>query len=67
MILAYHRRRVTDPELAADLTAETFAAALVGLQDRLPDAPGPWLFTIAERKLIDSYRHRQVEDAARRA
>jgi DNA-directed RNA polymerase specialized sigma24 family protein len=28
--------------------------------------PAAWLFTIAQRKLIDSYRRGQIEDAARR-
>lgn len=55
--------------MAADLTAETFAAALLAVHDRsrrLPDVPLAWLFTIAHRKLIDSHRRGQVEDAARR-
>ena len=50
-ILGFHRRRVADPELPADLTAETFAGALVGLQERVPDTPAAWLFAIAQRKL----------------
>jgi RNA polymerase sigma factor (sigma-70 family) len=69
-VLAYHRRRVEEPELAADLTAETFAAALEAVHTRdrpLPDVPAAWLFVIAQRKLIDSYRRGRVEDAARRA
>jgi RNA polymerase sigma factor (sigma-70 family) len=69
-VLAFHARRVSEPELAADLTAETFAAALAAVHDRsrsLPEVPAAWLFVIAQRKLIDSYRRGQVEDAARRA
>jgi RNA polymerase sigma factor (sigma-70 family) len=68
-VLAFHARQVREPELAADLTAETFASALLALRDRkrrLPDSPVAWLFTIAQRKLLDSYRHGQVEDRARR-
>lgn len=68
-ILAFHAHRVVEPELAADLTAETFAAALLAVHDtgrELPAVPLAWLFTIAQRKLIDSYRRGQVEDAARR-
>jgi RNA polymerase sigma-70 factor (ECF subfamily) len=68
-VLAFHAQRVGQPELAADLTAETFAAALVAVHDHardLPDIPLAWLFTIAHRKLIDSYRRGTVEDAARR-
>ena len=68
-ILAFHAHRVREPELAADLTAETFAAALLAIHDRsreLPDVPLAWLFTIARHNLIDSYRRGRVEDAARR-
>ena len=68
-VLAFHAQRVREPELAADLTAETFAAALLAVHDRarpLPEMPVAWLFTIAHRKLIDSYRRGQVEDDARR-
>jgi RNA polymerase sigma factor (sigma-70 family) len=68
-VLAFHAQRVRDPEQAADLTAETFAAALLAVHDRsreLPDAPVTWLFTIAHRKLIDSYRRGRVVAAARR-
>lgn len=68
-VLAFHAHRVRDPELAADLMAETFAAALLAIHDAsrpLPDVPLAWLFAIAHRKLIDSYRHGHVEDTARR-
>ncbi len=67
-VLAFHSQRVAEPEVAADLTAETFAAALSAVHEpnrRLPDVPIAWLFTIAHRKLIDSYRRGRVEDAAR--
>jgi len=67
-VLAFHARRVKEPELAADLTAETFAAALAAVHDperSLPDVPLAWLFVIAQRKLVDSYRRGQVEDSAR--
>jgi RNA polymerase sigma factor (sigma-70 family) len=69
VVLAYLAQRVREPELAADLTAETFAAALAAVHDRgrvLPDTPLAWLFAIAHRKLVDSYRRGQVEDDARR-
>jgi RNA polymerase sigma factor (sigma-70 family) len=68
-VLAFHAGRVREPEVAADLTAETFAAALVAVHDRareLPVSPVAWLFTIAHRKWIDSFRRGQVEDDARR-
>ena len=69
VILGYTAQRVREPELAADLMAETFAAALLAVHDDrrgLPDVPLAWLFTIAHRKCIDSYRRRRVEDEARR-
>jgi RNA polymerase sigma-70 factor (ECF subfamily) len=67
-VLAYHAGRVRNPELAADLTAETFAAALVAVHDHareLPSEPIGWLFTIAQRKFFDSCRRGRVENAAR--
>jgi RNA polymerase sigma-70 factor, ECF subfamily len=69
MLLRFIRRRVGSPELAADLTAETFAAALIathaGRAREVPDG-GAWLRAIARHKLIDTYRKAQTEDAARR-
>ncbi len=67
-VLAFFLRRTGDRELAADLTAETFAAALAALGRYRPDrSPAlAWLFTIAHRKMVDSIRRGQVEDRARR-
>jgi len=67
-VLAFFLRRTGDRELAADLTAETFAAALAALSRYRPQrsAALAWLFTIAHRKLVDSIRRGQVEDRARR-
>jgi DNA-directed RNA polymerase specialized sigma24 family protein len=44
-----------DAEAAADLTAETFAAALAGRKRYRPDraAPAIWLYGIAAHKLTD--------------
>ena len=61
-------RRVGDPELAADLAAETFAAALVA-RAALPRGGAPasaWLVGIARNVLASSVRRSQVEDRARR-
>jgi RNA polymerase sigma factor (sigma-70 family) len=67
-IARYLRRGGSDPELALDLVAETFAAALVDAgryrQDRGPAAA--WLRGIARHKLADSRRRRKAEDSARR-
>ena len=57
-----------DPELAADLAAETFAAALVAARRfRSDGAPASaWLVGIARNVLANSARRAQVEDRARR-
>jgi RNA polymerase sigma factor (sigma-70 family) len=68
MLLGYFARRVTDPEIAADLTAETFAAALVA-RKRFRRAATPavaWLFGIAQHKLTDYRRRGAAEDRMRR-
>jgi RNA polymerase sigma factor (sigma-70 family) len=67
-LLAYFLRRTHDPELAADLCAETFAAALDGAH-RFDPASGPavaWLYGIAGRLLAHAQRRGAVEDRARR-
>ena len=67
-VLAFFLRRTGDRELAADLTAETFAAALSALPRYDPQRSSAlaWLFTIAHHKMADSIRRGQVEDRARR-
>jgi RNA polymerase sigma-70 factor (ECF subfamily) len=67
-LLAYFVRRTRDAELAADLTAETFAAALDGAH-RFRADKGPaaaWLYGIARRQLSHAQRKGAVEDRARR-
>lgn len=67
-VLAFFLRRTGDRELAADLTAETFAAALSAVPRYNPQRSSAlaWLFTIAHHKMADSIRRGQVEDRARR-
>ena len=67
-ILAYARRRTGSPDLALDLTAEVFAAALEasGRYRAGPEGAAPWLYGIARNKLADSVRRGQIEDRARR-
>src|SRR5439155_109047 len=53
-VLAYFQRRVHDPDLALELTAETFAVAF---EKRarftwMGKSPGAWLFGIAKRILF---------------
>ena len=52
-VLTYFARRTGDPTLVADLTAETFAAALARRRVYRPrEGPaGAWLFVIAARQL----------------
>jgi RNA polymerase sigma factor (sigma-70 family) len=67
-LTGFFLRRTRDPELAADLTAETFAAALVGIP-RYDARRGPavgWLYGIGRNLLAGSWRHGVVEDRARR-
>ena len=68
MLLGYFARRVGDAETAADLTAETFAAALVA-RKRFRRAATPavaWLFGVAQHKLADYRRRGAAEDRMRR-
>jgi RNA polymerase sigma factor (sigma-70 family) len=68
LILGYFVRRLRDPELAADLAAETFAAALIASRRYRGDgAPASaWLVGIARNVLSGSVRRSRVEDRARR-
>ena len=68
VVTRYHLRRVGSRELAFDLTAETFAAVVVGLDDFDPrrGSGAGWLFAIAEHKLRSSLRRGRVEARARR-
>jgi RNA polymerase sigma factor (sigma-70 family) len=66
-LLAYFCRRTHDPEAAADLTAETFAAALVARGRYEPRATpaAAWLFGIAQHKLTDFRRRGSAETRMR--
>jgi RNA polymerase sigma-70 factor (ECF subfamily) len=67
-VLAFLLHRTGRRDLAADLAAETFAAALQALPRYRPmngSARG-WLFTIASNKLADSARRGAVVDRSRR-
>lgn len=70
LVTAYFRRRVDQADVAIDLTAEVFAAALVLVADRgrpLPDNPPAWLFGVAHNKYVDALRRGKAETAARQA
>jgi RNA polymerase sigma-70 factor (ECF subfamily) len=66
-VVGYLARRVGDPELVADLTAEVFAAALRAAARYRPSQPtaAGWLFAIAHNTLATSVRRRRVEAQAR--
>ena len=68
LVLGYFMRRIREPELAADLAAETFAAALIGAKRfRGGGVPASaWLIGIARNILSGSLRRTRVEDKARR-
>ena len=67
-VLRYHARSTGNAEAAADLTAETFAAALESKHRFRPGGPPAraWLFGIAVKKLADYRRRGYAEDRARR-
>ncbi len=66
-LLAFFQRRVRDPEVAADLTAETFAAAMVsrGRYQARTATAAAWLFAIAHHKLADHRRRGAAEHRMR--
>lgn len=68
LVLGYFRRQVSAPDLALDLTAETFVEALASVR-RFRPGPDPavaWLLGIARNVLLKSLRRGRVADRARR-
>jgi len=68
LVLRWLLRETGNREIAADLAAETFAAALIASPRYRPrkGSVGTWLLGIARNKLRESRRRRRVEDSARR-
>lgn len=66
-VLGFLQRRTRDPELAADLAAEVFAAALLARRRYRPrdGHANSWLFRIAVNKLTDAQRRGSAETRAR--
>ncbi len=67
-VLGYHFRRTGCAQTAADLTAETFAAAYLA-RGRFRPGPAParaWLLGIARRQLGTFARRQRVAERARR-
>jgi len=68
LVLGYLRKRTRSSDVAIDLAAETFVAALASVKRFRPDE-GPavaWLLGIARHKLLRSIKRGQVEERARR-
>lgn len=67
-IAGYLMRATNDAEAAADLTAETFAAAILARERYRAEmgAPTTWLYAIAANKLRDWRRRGYAEDRAQR-
>lgn len=67
IVAGFLMRRTRDPELTADLTAETFAAALLGagrFRDEGQQAVG-WLLGIARHLLVRTWQRGETERRAR--
>jgi RNA polymerase sigma factor (sigma-70 family) len=68
-VLVFFARRTFDPEVALDLTAETFAQAYLGwrgLRGVSREERQAWLYTIARRRLSRYLRRGRVERRALR-
>jgi RNA polymerase sigma factor (sigma-70 family) len=67
VLLRFFVRRTLDPQVAADLTAETFLQAFASRGRFDPDRgnAGAWLFGIARHQLGSYLRAARVEQAAR--
>jgi RNA polymerase sigma-70 factor (ECF subfamily) len=66
-VMQFFWLRTADAEVAADLTAETFAGALAGLErfDTNRGTPAAWLFGIADKQLRQWLRRGRVDQRAR--
>jgi RNA polymerase sigma factor (sigma-70 family) len=66
-VLAFFARRTADPEVAAELTAETFAEVVCQVRKRVAvREPHGWLWTIARSRLADYHRRGVADDRMRR-
>lgn len=66
-LIRHFRRRGLTPELALDLCAETFAAALESVERYEPGPPPAtaWLYGIAHHVMAQSARRGRIENGAR--
>ncbi len=68
LVLSFLLGQTKDPETAADLTAEVFAAVMLAAPHYVPEyqSAAPWLVGIAKNVLGVSRRRGRVDDRARR-
>lgn len=68
VVLRWCLRETGNREVAADLSAEVFAAMLISARRYRPEQGSvlAWLLGIARNKLLESRRRKRVEDSARR-
>jgi len=68
LVVRWSVRETRNREVAADLTAEVFAAALTAARRFRPErgSVAAWLLGIARNKLSESRRRGRVEDSSRR-
>src|SRR4051794_16049589 len=66
-VLRFFMERVRSPDLAADLTAETFATAQTRFRrfDPADERERDWVLGLANTQLRRAYREGTVDDAAR--
>lgn len=61
-LLAFVRKKISDPELAEDVLQDSLLKAIRSapeLQDK--ERIIPWLYRIVNNAIIDTYRHQEVE------
>lgn len=62
-LFRYLRTRCGSPELAEEILSETFIAALrYSRAERGNEVTSPWLYTVANRRLIDHWRRQAVQE-----
>lgn len=68
-IIGFFWKRTRDRDVASDLAAETFAAALVGVERYNPNRgePRQWLYGIASNQLKKFWRLRRISANTRRS
>lgn len=63
-VYRFVRRQATGREEAEDLTQEVFVSAVAALDSARVESPPPlrWLYTVAQRRLIDAGRRRRLTE-----